>query len=141
MATTPIATTAEAFAAVALAAVACDGELANLEIRALRQQLEYRKPYRDYSERQMGDLLDRLLAILRAQGVSELIQQAAGALAPDLKETALAMAASLIHADHIQTPEEVAFLEELGTLLALGSGRATQIVEVISLLHRDSIAS
>lgn len=141
MATTPIATTAEAFAAVALAAVACDGELANLEIRALRQQLEYRKPYRDYSERQMGDLLDRLLAILRAQGVSELIQQAAAALAPDLKETALAMAASLIHADHIQTPEEVAFLEELGALLALGSGRATQIVEVISLLHRDSIAS
>ena len=52
---------AEAFAAIALAAVACDGELAALEARGLRQQLEYRQPYCTYSDLAMADLLDRLL--------------------------------------------------------------------------------
>ena len=45
-----INTAAEAFAAVALAAVACDGELAAVEARSLRQQLEFRVPFRTYSE-------------------------------------------------------------------------------------------
>ena len=136
-----IATTAEAFAGVALAAVACDGELANLEIRALRQQLEYRRPYRDYSERQMGELLDRLLVILRGEGVSALTAQSAALLPPEVRETALAMAASLIHADHIQTPQEVTFLDELAALLELPEDRSKEIIAVISTLHRDSIAS
>ena len=35
-------TSAEAFAAVALAAVACDGSLGRDEVHALRRQLEYR---------------------------------------------------------------------------------------------------
>ena len=41
-----IADAAEAFAAIALAAVACDGELASSEARSLRQHLEFRHPYR-----------------------------------------------------------------------------------------------
>ena len=48
-----ISTAPEAFAAVALAAVACDGELASLEARSLRQQLEFRHPYRDWSDAAM----------------------------------------------------------------------------------------
>jgi hypothetical protein len=137
----PIATTAEAFAGVALAAVACDGELANEEIRALRQQLEYRLPYRALSDREMGDLLDRLLTVLRSEGVSALTAQCASLLPAEVRETALAMAASLIHADHIQTPSEHAFLAELGAVLKVADQRAQEIIAVISLLHRDSIAS
>ena len=60
-------TSAEAFAAIALAAVACDGELASLEARSLRQQLEFREPYCQLSDLAMGELLDRLLQLLRKQ--------------------------------------------------------------------------
>ncbi len=40
----------EAFAAIALATVACDGVLGKDEAHALRRQLEYRTPYKDRSE-------------------------------------------------------------------------------------------
>jgi hypothetical protein len=38
-------TESEAFAAIALATVACDGVLGKDEAHALRRQLEYRTPY------------------------------------------------------------------------------------------------
>ena len=40
----------EAFAALALAAVACDGVFGRDEARALRQQLEFRYPYQELGE-------------------------------------------------------------------------------------------
>ena len=46
----PAMTTPEAFAAIALAAVACDGKLGRDEAHALRCQLEYRSLYSDSSE-------------------------------------------------------------------------------------------
>ena len=42
--------TAEAFAAIALAAVACDGKLGRDEAHALRRQLENRSLYSNCSE-------------------------------------------------------------------------------------------
>lgn len=66
----------EAFAAVALAAIAADGELSAVEARALRQQLEYRQPFRRLSDQDMGALLDRVLLQLRASSCAELILQA-----------------------------------------------------------------
>ena len=64
----PAMTTPEAFAAIALAAVACDGKLGRDEAHALRCQLEYRSLYNDSSEAAMGELFDRLLQLLREQG-------------------------------------------------------------------------
>ena len=69
-------TNREAFAAVALAAVACDGTLGREEAHALRRQLEYRSLYRDSSEAEMGELFDQLLTIMRGSGVEGLIDQA-----------------------------------------------------------------
>ena len=97
----PISTAAEAFAAVALAAVACDGELTSLEARSLRQQLEFREPYCHLSDQAMGALLDRLLRLLREQGWQALVNQAAPLLPPQATETALAVAAALTQADSV----------------------------------------
>ena len=47
-------TTPEAFAAVALAAVACDGRLGRDEAHALRRQLENRSLYSNRSAAAMG---------------------------------------------------------------------------------------
>ena len=65
-------TSAEAFAAVALAAVACDGSLGRDEAHALRRQLENRSLYVSCSEAEMGELFDRLLTLLRERGVGPL---------------------------------------------------------------------
>ena len=132
---------AAAFAAIALAAIAADGELSAVEARALRQQLEFRQPFRRFSDQQMGELLDRVLAQLRGSSCEALVKQATPLLSVEQRETALAVAAHLIHADHIETQSELSFLAQLQEVFGLDAIRSASILEVISLLHRDSLAS
>lgn len=136
-----LSTPAEAFVAIALAAVACDGDLAALEARALRQSLEYRHPYCTYSDEAMVQLLDRLLLILREQGGDALVEQAVPLLQPAQRETALAVAADLTRADHVETSDERQFLASLATRLGLSEERSATILEVIAVLNSDSLAS
>lgn len=131
----------EAFAAIALVAVACDGTLDRQEAHALRQQLEGRYPYRQASEEEMGTLFDGLLQRLRSQGWQQLLGEALTALSAPQQETALAMAAQLVHCDRVVQPQEQDLLAAMAEQLVVGPERARQILEVITILHRDSLAS
>lgn len=130
----------EAFAAIALAAVACDGELSTLEARALRQQLEYRQPFRNLDDGAMAALLDRLLRILRQRGCEALVREAAPLLQAQQRQTAYAVAVALTGADHVETAAERLFLQQLALELAIPAERASTILEVIRLLTSDSLA-
>jgi len=132
---------AEAFAAVALAAVACDGALGRDEAHALRRQLENRSLYDSCSDTEMGDLFDRLLTLLREHGVAGLIDSAVPALNPIQQESALAVAAHLVHADRKVLPEESEFLQRLAVKLNLPAGEAQMIIRSIEALNRDSLDS
>ena len=134
-------TDAEAFASIALAAVACDGTLGREEAHALRRELEYRTPYKDRTEQQMGALFDRLLVTLREQGVNQLVTEALPALNPTQQETALAVAVQLTHADRDVSPAEQVFLNQLCDRLSLPDGRAVAVMEAIMALHRDSLST
>jgi hypothetical protein len=133
-------TPSEAFAAIALAAVACDGCLDHEEARALRAQLEGRTPFRERSETSMGELFDRLLSQLREQGWERLLQQAIPCLSPDQQETALAMAADLVHSDRIVQPVEAELLRSMAAQLSIPAERSSTILDVITVLRRDSLA-
>ena len=130
---------AEAFAAIALAAVACDGSLGRDEAHALRAQLEYRTLYSSSSEAEMGDLFDRLLHRLRDQGVNGLVDGALPVLTFSQQQSALAVAAHLAHADRTVTAEESAFLKKLSTQMDLPEGEAASILIAIEALNRDSL--
>ena len=132
---------AEAFAAIALGAVACDGVLGKDEAHALRRQLEFRSPYNERTEAAMGELFDRLLKVLREQSLEVLIAQALPVLSPAQQETALALAAQLVHADRVVEPAEAAFLQSLCNAMTLPEGQAQGIVAAIMALNRDSLAS
>ena len=134
-------TDAEAFASIALAAVACDGTLGREEAHALRRSLEYRTPYKDRTEQEMGALFDRLLVTLREQGVNQLVTEALPALNPTQQETALAVAVQLTHADRDVSPAEQVFLTQLCDRLTLPDGRAVAVMEAIMALHRDSLST
>ena len=134
-------TDAEAFASIALAAVACDGTLGREEAHALRRELEYRTPYKDRTEQEMGALFDRLLFTLREQGVNQLVTEALPALSPLQQETALAVAVQLTHADRDVSPAEQVFLNQLCDRLSLPDGRAVAVMEAIMALHRDSLST
>ncbi len=131
----------EAFAAIALVAVACDGNLDALEARALRTQLEARSPYASLSDEVMGTLFDGLLSRLRRDGWQTLLREALPALNDAQQETALAVAAQLIHCDRVVEPQERELLEQMAQQASLPAGRAEQILEVIAVLNRDSLAS
>ena len=134
-------TDVEAFASIALAAVACDGTLGREEAHALRRSLEYRTPYKDRTEQEMGALFDRLLFTLREQGVNQLVTEALPALSPIQQETALAVAVQLTHADRDVSTAEQLFLNQLCERLSLPDGRALAVMEAIMALHRDSLSS
>ena len=130
---------AEAFAAIALAAVACDGSLGRDEAHALRTQLEYRSMYRSSSDAEMGDLFDQLLHRLRDQGVNGLVDEALPVLSLAQQQSALAVAAHLAHSDRTVTVEESAFLQDLAQRMALPDGEAAAILVAIEALNRDSL--
>lgn len=133
--------TAEAFAAIALAAVACDGKLGRDEAHALRRQLENRSLYSNCSEAAMGDLFDRLLSMLREQGVQGLISNAIPELSLRQQQSALAVAAHLVHADRVVNADEMAFLEQLTRDLSLPSDEAAMVIASIEALNRDMLDS
>lgn len=130
----------EAFAAICLAAVGCDGQLGREEARSLRSQLEFRTPYRLQSEQAMGELFDRLLTRLRQEGWSALITAAVPQLSAEQRETVLALACHLVRADREVQPVEDEFLNQLAAQLALPAGRAEGILDAIAVLHRDALA-
>ena len=134
-------TTQEAFAAIALAAVSCDGRLGRDEAHALRCQLEYRSLYSDSSEAAMGQLFDRLLLLLRDQGVDGLIASALPQLNARQQQSALAVAAHLVHADRKVTPEETEFLDQLTSQMSLPVNEARMVVQAIEALNRDMLDS
>ena len=134
-------TDVEAFASIALAAVACDGSLGRDEAHALRRSLEYRTPYKDRTEQEMAALFDRLLVTLREQGVNQLVTEALPALNPIQQETALAVAVQLTHADRDVSAAEKSFLNQLCERLSLPEGRAVAVMESIMALHRDSLSA
>ena len=94
-----------AFAAIAVAAVAWDGVLTMAGTRALRHCLDYRQPYRELTDGEMMDLMQRLLAMLRQRGSQQLIVQAAAVLSPGQRTTAYAAASEIMRSDGPLEPD------------------------------------
>jgi len=131
----------EAFAAIGLAAVACDGTLDGDEAAMLRQLLEVRSPYSNLGDGLMAAMFDGLLERLRSGGWEKLIMEAAPVLSPPQQETAYTMAALLVHTNRSFKPVEQQMLARLGELISVPAERCSQILEVMAVLHRDSLRS
>ena len=130
----------QAFAAICLAAVASDGVVGRDEARSLRIELEFRTPYVAMDEATMAALFDDLLERWRKEGSESLVAQAAPCLNQVQRETVLAVAIQLVRADRVIEPEEVKFIDQLASHLALPETMSQQIISVMDILHRDALA-
>jgi tellurite resistance protein len=130
------ANAAEAFAGIALAAVASDGFLSEEEAQIIPFTLTRMKLYDGYSDNDMRRLFDKLLAQLQREGVEALFTSAKEALSPELRETAFAIAADLVLVDGVITPEERSFLDDLYDILEISESVATQVIEVMAIKNR-----
>jgi tellurite resistance protein len=129
--------TPTAFAAIAVAAVAWDGVLTMAGTRALRHCLDYRKPYRELTDGEMMDLMQRLLAMLRQRGSQQLIVQAAAVLSPGQRTTAYAAASEIMRSDGPLEPDERNILRNLASCLELTESDTAPVQAVMDLLHAD----
>ena len=89
----------------------------------------------------MGELFDRLLLLMREQGVQGLIASALPQLNGKQQQSALAVAAHLVHADRKITAEETDFLDQLTLQMSLPDNEARMVVEAIEALNRDMLDS
>ncbi|MEL6399442.1 MAG: tellurite resistance TerB family protein [Cyanobacteria bacterium J06607_6] len=126
----------EAFAAVALVAIAADGYLSDQEGRDMTNMLSRMHIFQSYSHDVMHRMFDKLLSMLKLQGPSTLIDLAKTQLPQDLRETAFAVATDLVLSDGTVTSQEQAFLDDLYRILEIPGDTALQIVKVMTIKNR-----
>jgi hypothetical protein len=127
---------AEAFASIALVAIAADGYLADQEGEDMSFLLSHMKLFSNYQGEVMNRMLDSLLDRLKQQGPGRLVALAKACLPPELRETAFAIATDLILSDRTVTQQEQAFLDDLYRILELPEELALQIVHVMTIKNR-----
>lgn len=126
----------ESFAAVALAAVAADGMITEEEANGLVVSLVRMKLFLGYNGNQMGAMLNKLVQIIKKQGVDELVNMAKESLPKDLKETAFAVATDLALADGELGGKEKEILTKIQQIMEIPEDKAVTIIEVILIKNK-----
>jgi tellurite resistance protein len=127
---------AEAFAAIALIAVAADGYINDSESQVLSMTLSRMQLFRSYPNDVMKKMLDRLLMLLQRQGVQALFNAALAMLPDELKETVFAVTTDIALADGEISQEEEQLLNDLYSALGLSEEMALKIIDVMLIKNK-----
>lgn len=127
---------AEAFAAIALIAVAADGYINDSESQVLSMTLSRMQLFRSYPNDVMKKMLDRLLMLLQRQGVQALFNAALAMLPDELKETVFAVTTDIALADGEISQEEEQLLNDLYSALGLSEEIALKIIDVMLIKNK-----
>lgn len=127
---------AEAFAAIALIAVAADGYINDSESQVLSMTLSRMQLFRSYPNDVMKKMLDRLLMLLQRQGVQVLFNAALAMLPDELKETVFAVTTDIALADGEISQEEEQLLNDLYSALGLSEEIALKIIDVMLIKNK-----
>jgi tellurite resistance protein len=126
----------ESFAAVALAAIAADGAITEEEAQGLVVGLARMKLYSGHNTNQMGAMLNKLINIIKKQGLDAVLSMSRESLPQDLKETAFAVATDLALADGEMAAQEKDLLTKLQQGLGVPEDKAVNIIEVMLVKNR-----
>jgi len=126
----------ESFAAITLAAVAADGVITEEEANGLVVGLVRMKLYAGYNGNQMGNMLNKLVNIVRKQGVEALVGMARENLPKELAETAFAVATDLALADGEIAEQEKAILTKIQLALGIPEEKAVNMIEVMLIKNK-----
>ncbi|MCI0738609.1 MAG: tellurite resistance TerB family protein [Gemmataceae bacterium] len=126
----------EAFAGVLLGASASDGHIADEEVRGLFTVLFRMKMYDNWTDDKMNNTINRLLGIIKREGVDALLNRCAKTLPEDLHQTAFANACDIILADGVVEDEEKEFINRLWKVLGISGDDAKTIAQVMVIKNR-----
>lgn len=127
---------AEAFAAIALIAVAADDIITTSESQALTVLFTRMELFSKYSEDGLREMTDKLLGIIKNKDIKPLFDAAVAAVPKELKETLFAVTTDLVLADGDLAEEEEQLLNELYAALKMSSEMAEKIIDVISIKNK-----
>lgn len=128
--------TTEALVGVAYCAAFSDGTLGAEEDARLEEHLAECRILKTCDEATLHAARRHVARVAREAGDAGLLQQAARALPPALRETAFCLAADIVLADGDVGEEERAFVECLRTTLGVEGSLAERIVEVVLIRNR-----
>ncbi|NES79725.1 MAG: tellurite resistance TerB family protein [Okeania sp. SIO1H6] len=128
----------EAIGAIAVSAIASDGYLLDQETERVIVLLAQMEMFKGYSEKQITNMLDRLLNLLSEKGMNNLVAIANDALHPEYKETAFALAIDLILIDGVFSGKEQTFLTRLCQILEVPVEKASAIFQAQSENHQET---
>lgn len=126
----------ESMAAIAVVAVAADGEISDEEINRVVIDLVTLRTFRRYDMRDLSNTLNKVAGLVKRRGAGPVLTAANSVLRKEEKESAFFVAADLVLADGVVEPDEKKFLEELQNTLSIDDGTALKIVEVCSIKNK-----
>ena len=128
----------EAFAAVAVAAIAADGTITQDEINRTAMNLAAVPLFRTYDLREMGGVLNKVAVTIKRRGAAAVMPAAKAALSKEQAEQAFFLAADLVLSDGTVEKEERTFLEDLRAALGVEEAISLKIVEVVVIKNRSA---
>jgi tellurite resistance protein len=126
----------EAFAGILLGASASDGHIADEEARGLCTILARMKMYENWTDDKMNHMLNRLLGMIKRDGVEPVLAHCAKVLPAELHKTAFANACDIILADGVVEDDEKEFINRLWKVLGLSGDDAKTIAQVMVIKNK-----
>jgi len=127
----------EGLAAVAVAAVAADGDISSEEINRVAIDLATLRAFRNQDMRELGNTLNKVAGLIKRRGPGPVLAAANSVLRAEEKQSAFFIAADLVVSDGTVEDQEKQFLEELQKTLGVDDDTALKIVEVVSIKNRS----
>lgn len=121
----------ESFTGLLLAAIAADGYISNEEIADFHSFVTKSKLLSSMNGNEYNKMIDKLLKVLRKEGVDALVDASATSLPENLRESVFAIACDLFFSDGTVDSDEEKLLEKIKDLLEINDALATKIVEVM----------
>lgn len=132
-----VLSTHEAFAAVAITAIAADGNVTDEEANRTALSLATLAAFRNQHLDEMGRVLDRVADLVQQRGASEVLKAVKATLSQGQAESAYFLAADLTLADGSFGVGERQFLQNLKDTLGIADAMALKIVEVVVIKNRS----
>jgi tellurite resistance protein len=126
----------ESFAAVMLVAVAADGMITEEEAHGLAVGMARMRMYAGFTSNQMGAMLNKLIGIIKKEGLETLVALAKETLPSDMRETAFAVATDLALADGEIASREKDVLTKIQQSLGIPEDKAVNIIEVMLIKNK-----
>ena len=126
----------ESFAGILLAASACDGHISDEEASNLSAAVGRMKLFQRINEKEFGNVMNKLLGILKKKGPDFLVEGCCESLPKELVNAAFAIACNIVLADGVVDQEEKDFIEKLRNNLKVEAGTAKAIAQVMVIKNK-----